>query len=247
MNGRQHVWRRLGQRLCGVVAGVAASVPALAEAPAPVVLVTQVQVPYVEADREGVLSGGLALDRVRCVFRRMRLPLEIRVVAWARGQAMVEYGQAAGFFPASRNAQRDAWATVSDPVAPQEWRWYLLADNPIDPTTEAFRRTASVTAYHGSNMATWLQNNSYRMLADPASHDELLPLLLRRRVDAVLGSHLAMAEQIRKRGAQSSVRSVLQQNRPLGVYFGHRFLARAPQDFLARFNSHLAACKRGAP
>ncbi|TIC80598.1 substrate-binding periplasmic protein [Crenobacter intestini] len=233
--------------LPGLLGGLLACLPLLAEARPPVVLMTQQQSPYVEVNADGVPASGLALERVRCAFRRLGVPLEVRLTAWARSQAMVEHGQADGFFPASANAERDRWATLSATVAPQEWRWYLPAGSLLDPGSAEFRQHARVTAYHGSNMARWLQDNGYQLLADPPTHDELLGLLLRKRVDAVLGSQLAMDVQVRAAGAERRVRSVLLLSRPLGVYFGHRFLAGESPDFLQRFNTQLAACQRGQP
>lgn len=56
----------------------------------------------------------------------------------------------------------------------------------------------------------------------------MLQMLLKRRVDAVLANHLAMERLLTEQNAGDRVRSVLQRNRPLGVYFSQRFTAAIP-------------------
>lgn len=217
----------------------------LAYAQPTIELVTQPQVPYVYVDAKGKPTGGIALETVACSMQGMGLSFSIRSVAWARAQRQVDMGKAAGFFPASRNTERDQWAVFAGPIAPQEWRWYLRRDNPMQPMDPSFKAGAMVTAYHGSNMASWLTANHYRVLDNPLSHDQLLGVLLNKRVDAVLAANISMEELIHKAGAAGKVRSVMLANRPLGIYFSKQFLATQPKDFVERFNNKAAHCRSG--
>ena len=92
-------------------------------------------------------------------------------------------------------------------------------------------------------MMQWLNNSHYRILGNPLSHDQLLDVLLNQRVDAVLAASLTMDELVRKAGVAGRIRSVLQENRPLGVYFGRKFLAQMPADFIPRFNARALQCR----
>lgn len=206
-------------------------------------LVTHDIPPYVMLDAAGTPVDGMALRTLQCALQQLGVPYRLRNTPWARGQKSVELGQAAGFFPASRNSERDGWAVYAGPLAPQEWRWYLLKESRWEPSSRLFRDHAVVTAYHGSNMMQWLNNSHYRILGNPLSHDQLLDVLLNQRVDAVLAASLTMDELVRKAGVAGRIRSVSQENRPLGVYFSRKFLAQMPADFIPRFNARAVQCR----
>jgi polar amino acid transport system substrate-binding protein len=208
---------------------------------APVRLLTQQQLPYSNQQEDGRQSG-IALEAVRCVMNKLQRPVEIKFLPWKRAQNLVEQGEADGFFSASQNNERDRYATLSQTIAPQQWHWYFRTDSTAKPLSEEFRQSATVGAYFGSNMLTWLKASEYRIFATPPGHDQLLKMLLAGRVGAVLASDLAMNEVIHAARAESKIRSELQEDKPLGVYFGHRFLKEEP-EFLARFNAELPACR----
>ncbi len=186
--------------------------------------------------------GGIAVDVVDCVMRKLDRAYRLQVVPWARAQKLVPRGEADGFLAASRNAERDRYATSSVLIAEQEWRWYLMASNPADPRSESFRRTATVGSFIGANMLDWLRENGYRVEAKPGTTEQLLVMLTKGRVDAILANHLVMAELAKKHSLESQLRSVLQENRPLGVYFSKVFLEKNP-GFLARFDQQVPRCR----
>ncbi|STR44710.1 amino acid ABC transporter substrate-binding protein (PAAT family) [Iodobacter fluviatilis] len=207
----------------------------------PVRLLTQQQPPYSNQQADGRQSG-LALETVRCVMNKLQRPVEIKFLPWKRAQNLVELGEADGFFSASQNSERDRFATLSQAIAPQQWRWYFRTESSAKPLSEEFRLSATVGAYFGSNMLTWLKASGYRIYATPPAHDQLLKMLLAGRVAAVLASDLAMNEAIHAEHAEYKIRSELQEDKPLGVYFGHRFLKEEP-EFLTRFNAELPSCR----
>ena len=57
-----------------------------------------------------------------------------------------------------------------------------------------------------------------------------------------LPNHLVMAELVKKHSLESQLRSVLQENRPLGVKFSKVFLEENP-GFLARFDQQVSRCR----
>ncbi|WP_157725033.1 ABC transporter substrate-binding protein [Vogesella sp. LIG4] len=194
----------------------------------PLLLLTQQQAPYAMQQPDG-RQYGLALQAVRCALQRSGQSVVIRFVSWSRAQRLVESGAADGYFPASRNPQRDVHAQWFGPAAPQEWRWYLRRDNPLDPAAPDFAQRARVGAYAGSNMQQWLLDHGYRISVSPPEHDQILDVLLAGRADAVVAANLAMEALIAKRGVASRVRSVLLQDKPLGLYLAHDYVRQQPQ------------------
>lgn len=184
------------------------------------------------------------MDRVRCVFEKLGVHLEIRVYPWKRAQSMVQNGDADGFFAASRRIKRDEFAVMSDVVADQKWNWYLRKENPLSPDDPLFRETATVGGFIGANMLSWMQENKYNITATPANTEQLLKILLAGRVDAVLANNHVMEALLFRYDVKDDVKVYLNQDKPLGVYFAKSFLTANP-GFLEAFNGVLGSCLPG--
>lgn len=227
--------------LCTLVLGLA--LPVLARTGESTVRLTTHELPpYSYRDTAQQRLAGIAVEVVDCVMRRMGQPYDVQVLPWARAQKLVQQGEADGFFAASRNSDRDGYAVQSAIIAPQQWRWYLLAGNAADPQSPDFRATAQVGSFVGANMLDWLREQGYRAVATPPTTEGLLKMLRAGRVDAILANNLVMERLIREQSLDGQLRSVLQEDRPLGVYFSKAFLAGRP-GFLERFNAQLGACR----
>lgn len=207
-----------------------------------VVLTTHDLPPYSFRDADGNIDG-LAGRVVSCAFTGMGRDLEIHIVPWKRAQIEVERGLADGFFAASRNAQRDVYAVMSDIIADQNWTWYLLAGTPGNPNEDVFRTSRTVSSFLGANMQSWLRENAYRTVDYPPHDNEaLLDMLLKNRFDAILANDQVMDSLIRSQDLTGHLRKVLLRNKPLGVYFSKTFLASDP-GFLEKFNAEVPKCR----
>lgn len=198
--------------------------------------------PYSYTNAEGK-AAGVAVKRVQCAFDRIKLPLQIEFLPWARAQLHAKQNLAHGFFAASQSAERDSWAVMSATIAPQQWRWYLRSDSPLDPKSAAFKEKATVAGFVGANMLDWMRENGYRVEATPYTNPQLLETLLANRVDAILANQLVMENLLAQNPIRSPLRSVLEQDKPLSIYFSKTFLNNAPPDFLKRVNQAITACK----
>lgn len=67
-------------------------------------------------------------------------------------------------------------------------------------------------------------------------------MLLAGRVDAVLANNLVMESILDTRGVLSEIRSEVQQDKPLSVYFSNDFLQLNP-GFLAEFDAAVPDCR----
>ncbi len=217
-----------------------AAAQAAPDRPARVVLTTHELPPY--STTGDPRSGGIAVDAVRCTLKAMQVEAEIRFEPWARAQSSAKAGLADGFFAASRSVERDVWAQLSVSIAPQQWRWYLLRTSPWDPVDPGFRERATVSSYVGANMQDWLKDNHYKLGGTPINTDHLLLMLLAGRLDAVLANHLVMDKLLARHERGKEVRSVLQLDKPLGVYFTKDFVGRWP-GFLDEFNRAAVGCR----
>lgn len=185
---------------------------------------------------------GVAVDVVRCVLQEMEVSLEISVVPWERAQRMVIHGKADGFFAASQNDSRDEFAVISDIIADQKWQWYLLKDNPLDPTRPSFKQQATVGGFIGANMLKWMEAEGYDVRARPVNTEGLLKMLLSKRVDAIMANNYVMETLLKKYGVTNQVKTFVNKYKPLGVYFSKTFVSERP-TFLEDFNGNISSCK----
>ncbi|MCZ8235824.1 MAG: substrate-binding periplasmic protein [Inhella sp.] len=162
--------------------------------------------------------SGLAVDVVVCAAKRLPLGLELEFVPWARAQKHAQEGQSDGFFAASQSAERDAYATRSVTIAPQEWRWYALRSRPWQPSHPEFKAQARVSSFLGANMQTWLKEQGYRVQSPPTQSTALLNMLMAGRLDAILANHLVMDQLLAAHPRKGEVVSHLALDKPLSVY-----------------------------
>ncbi|WP_341303632.1 transporter substrate-binding domain-containing protein [Pseudomonas sp. TMP25] len=198
--------------------------------------------PYSYRDPADERLRGIAVEVVVCVLDRIGTPYDIQVLPWARAQKLVKSGGADGFFAGSRNEERDAFAVSSAVIAEQQWRWYLLTGNPTDPLSAGFRENGQVSSFIGANMLDWLGENGYRVAVPPRDTIGLLNMLRAGRIEAILANNLVMDKLISEQALEGTLRSVLQQNKPLGIYFSKKFIVGNP-GFLQRFNNEVEPCR----
>jgi ABC-type amino acid transport substrate-binding protein len=181
---------------------------------------------------------GIAVKAVKCVVEKMGHKAEISVLPWVRAQKDVADGAAAGFFAASKSADRDAFAVMSQAFIPQVWRWYTPADKPADVSSKATK----VGVLAGSSMEKWLEENGYAAQKIQSS-EALAKMLQSGRIEAVLANEIAFKEALTSSGiAESAFKATQHSDRPLGVYFSKTFLA-SHAGFLDAFNGQVNACK----
>jgi len=88
-------------------------------------------------------------------------------------------------------------------------------------------------------MLDWLKENGYNVKAEPPDTEALFKMLLYKRVDAILANNFVAEEIIKKENLAGRLKSAIQQDQPLGVYFSKAFLAKNP-GFLDEFNAGVA-------
>ncbi len=218
------------------------SVSSLGKAQDTIILTTHELEPYsyYNEKREFV---GLAVEVVRCVMDSLKQPYKINVVPWKRAQFLVQKNAAAGFFAGSQNKFRDSYAVMSAIIAEQKWTWYLLKKSKFSPEDENFKSQALVSSFNGANMQKWLIENGYKTIGDlPRNTEVLLRMLEYERVDAVLVNDQVMATLLKKYGLEKEVKSFVNRDKPLGVYFSKHFLA-SHEGFVQRFNKNVKGCR----
>ncbi len=187
---------------------------------------------------------GKAVIVVECAFKQLNnFEAEFIVVPWKRAQQMVEKNEAEGFFAASHNPQRDEYAVISEIIAEQKWTWYMLTERIADPTSDTFKQNYIVSSFLGANMQKWLNQQGFKLVNQlPSTNLQLFKLLMHKRVDAILANDQVMNKLITEKNAADKISTIINRNKPLGVYFSKAFIQKNPK-FLPSFNQAVLNCR----
>ncbi len=224
--------------LCGLATNTIAS-----DFPAELVLHTQYEFPPYVIQNQDQTLGGHSIAVVQCIAQRLNLPLTLNAYPWPRAQQLVQAGSGDGFFPASRNHWRDSFSSLSEPVSPQRWYWYLPVTSTANSKSQDFHDHAPVGARLGSNMYNWLKKNNYNLTYYTSNWETLVTALVNNRVEAILANDATTDPILAELQLTPEYRKELCLDMPLGVYFSHQFLTRYPA-FLKQFNAQIPACQR---
>lgn len=220
--------------IVAIAGALALSGPAAAEET--IKLTTQDWAPY-QVIENGQL-GGVAVKVVQCIMGKLNTKADIEVLPWTRAQKTVQDGAAQGFFTASKSEERDAYAEMSKPIVPQVWRWYLPSDSAKDVKAKDIK--AGVLA--GSSMQKWLDDNGYTNVQKLNTTDALIKLLQSGRIDGILANEMVFKHALQEvKLPESTFKSELHSDRPLGIYFSKAYLTKNP-GFLDKFNAQIPNC-----
>lgn len=175
----------------------------------PVVLVTA-QYPPFSYEEDGQQKG-LAVDLVREAFARMRQPLRIEFVPFARAIEMVKSGEADGIFPFALSEDRKVFALFSsEKLLVDPGSLFVRADSTItfdgdyaklSPYTIGMQRGTN----HGPAFMQAL--STYNIKTDPAENQERnITKLVAGRFDIAVGPRLVVLYAARQAGKAGEIK-----------------------------------------
>ncbi|MFC4259224.1 hypothetical protein ACFOZ5_09310 [Marinobacter lacisalsi] len=180
---------------------------------------------------------GTTVETVRCVANIMDWQTRIRIVPQNRALHGLQNHLIDGYFAVDESDLLNRFAQPTAPVALEKWYFYSLA--PIEDFSRA--RIATIA---GSNEAIWLEQSRYGTALTVTYPEQLLALLERGRVDAVLMDERVMSLQQHKDNNPDNLHSRFVRFAPLSLYVTLPFAAANP-SFLNEFNGHIAECMNG--
>ncbi|MCA6065226.1 substrate-binding periplasmic protein [Thalassolituus marinus] len=207
-----------------------------AQAGQPLKLDTTLSAPY-QVMVNGELSG-LSVSILRCVFAEMQQPYEFSLLPWVRAVEDLKQGHTDGIFTAMPASTLRHTAEMSDPFALEKWYWFSLPGRslPEDPAQWV------VGGIRSSNQVSWLAENRIPVNAVVNDLEQLIRLLMGKRIDGFLADERVVAEALKVMGvAGDALDKRFSRYMPLGIYFSREFLQHRP-GFLHDFNGHMDVC-----
>ena len=231
----------LSMVLSGLLLLLTSQIAAATEVDRVITITTQEWAPY--QMQVGQKNEGYAIKALACVMDKLQQPYKVIFLPWGRAQLEVKQGNYDGFFSASHNNERDDFAVLSNTFIAQQWSFYLLKNTAIPLNQDAIKSNAQFGARRYSNATFWLQKHNYNVIHQTSTLDELISLLEKNRIGAILENNLFFEAAAKRVNIPLSDFSVVPNlDRSLGVYFGKTFLTQYP-DFLDKFNQHTENCR----
>ncbi|WP_201797782.1 substrate-binding periplasmic protein [Photobacterium rosenbergii] len=207
-----------------------------------VVLATQNWSPYQTVNSDGDI-GGVAVDRIKCTFRNMGQPYEIRMMRWDKAQLLVETGKVHGFFSGSANAKRASYAQASDPIVSENLAWFVSPAVRENINDETAKYSLRYGVKYNTNKWLSLKRDGYNVIKKPRDADSLLQMLWQGELDVAYEYELVFEEAMDKAGIPKDYfKKIRTSKQDLMVHFSKGFLAQQP-SFLNRFNLAMAQCR----
>lgn len=183
--------------------------------------------------------SGTTVDTLHCTTSQMGWDVRVRTVPQNRAMHSLRNRLIDGYFAIDETPELNKIAISSAPIALEKWYSFSLGPS-------ADFKAAHLGTIAGSNEALWLANSGYSNLLSVASARQLIELLKRGRVDAiVLDQQVLDASALSTRGRFQLEADVLKREfirfTPLHLYLTKNFTSVHP-DFLPEFNNLLAEC-----
>ncbi len=198
--------------------------------------------PYQIEATEGISGSpvsGTTVDTVHCATSQMDWDVRIRAVPQNRAMHSLRARLIDGYFAIDETLELSKIAVASAPIALEKWYFFSLGHI-------ADFKTAHLGTIAGSNEALWLANRGYNNVLPVSSAPQLIELLKRGRVDAIVLDQQVLDASSRGAGERFQLQTDALKKEfirfvPLHLYLTHNFTSLNP-DFLPEFNHFLSGC-----
>ena len=206
--------------------------------PKEVNLATQDWRPY-QVTFKDKLIGGISLKAIDCVFSKLNIKYNVKVLPWKRAQLGVKNNDYDGFFAAAKAVSRETFAVASAPFIRQRWSFY---SHKKLPNKNKIKRQLNVAARDGSATLMWLKENDYKWAPGATRAESFTKQFINKRFETIMENDDVLKFYLRKNKVKiSKFQKIKNISKPLGVYFNKNFVIKHP-GFLSKFNRYALKC-----
>ena len=184
-------------------------------------------------------AQGGSVEHVKCILDKMQYQYQLRSLPWRRARQDMHASVIDGFFTAVAIDEASKYATFSAPLVLENWYWFWRKDMAAPTSWKGHFRVGVILS---GQQEVVLSNEGFSKFVTANSTEQLVKLLMSKRVDVVLLDKEQFDTVAKKMNiAEANHRSRFFRYVPLGVYFDAPFLNLHP-DFLNGFNSRIGGC-----
>lgn len=168
--------------------------------------------------------AGIGYEEVSHVLKKAKIDFTVEPVPnYGRALAETRLGNVDGFFIASQNAERDAVADFSGGMMDNPWSWYHWPDEQGDLCQQ------SIATILNTNTHRWLQARGCPLLYPEKTPQQLVQLLLKRKIHSVFIAREVMHKALTDAGIPlNHFAEQVEVIRPVGLYLSHKVIAADP-------------------
>lgn len=181
---------------------------------------------------------GVGTRQVTQALDNMKWPYTISIVPnYGRAIAEVTVGRSDGFFLASESSERNAIASMSEPLLINHWSWFYRKDD-LELDSEHFRKNGKIGTILNTNTHHWLIENGYHVEHATADSIHMVKLLEKDRLDAVFAAEPIVLNAMGRYNKTMSFNQRIEISQPMGIYISKRYLAKHPH-FMEMLNRQI--------
>ncbi len=198
------------------------------------------------AKQPGAAITEKAMPVVVCILQKLDVDFEFVDVPWKRAQYGTKTAMYDGFFVASRNSTRDAYAVASVPLVFSEWVYIVRKSQKTAPDHASFKEL-NFAANMGTARHRWLvdkkqQGHVVGAIETGSTIENTWKMFVHNRFDVLLENRSNVDKMIVAQALEKSdFEFYVARKIPLSVYFGKAFIERT-DNFLQSFNQKAEAC-----
>ncbi len=189
---------------------------------------------------------GIGVELVEKIMKKVGVLYSLELAPnYGRAVEQTRIGQSDGFFLASKNAERDAIAVFSEPIAVNRWSWFLPAKSQLNPKDPTFKTSARIGTHMNTNTHKWLKKEGYTVTVTPNSVNVLPDMILKyNRADAIFLAEVVFIDVAQRNGISTDkYRQVVEIAKPFGMYIAKNYLLKNP-GFMKRLNKAIKEVKK---
>jgi len=206
-----------------------------AHTPTKITVVTEYLEPYQIQNADGRL-GGQATEVIEALFAKLNIPLEIKVMSWARAYAMATKQSNVLIYSIARTKERENDFHWLGHLAYEQFYFWGLNKNFTQPINHIEQlKSYNISASRGSNVESYLRKNQFKNIYDIVTEDQSLLMLNSARIDLIVETELTLKSRAKKLGLDYKKLKKLKEVKALNNELGFAFSKKTDINLVKLF------------
>lgn len=157
---------------------------------------------------------GIGTDLTTEIFKRLAIPIEIKIFPPARALSMVQSGEGDCIFLVAKTPDRATFLNYpSEPIIDQPVSLYAMSDSPVNfdgdiKKLARFRIGMIMGSRYSSEFEEMIKNKEFATLSEVTEYSQLVKLLELSRVDIIIGPRSSIFFAAKQIGLKDKIKEL---------------------------------------